>query len=192
MFSPWIIGQIRICWSSGFQNTPYMINLMKFWLRYLRLKTMDTLPNIDCSSTFYWLFRNQALSSTLILHQIQRSGQFWINSINWDIQGWRQSSTRWTFFRVKLVFEYEFGISLSLGRWDPRTLGPLDLGTFRPWDSWTSSLLWHLFILIHTSSYLLLSLPPILLLWYGLVIGGCELWHWRIRLEMDLWPIYWS
>ena len=47
------------------QNTPYLFNLMKFWLRHLRLKTMDSIPNIDCSSTFYWLFRNQALSSTL-------------------------------------------------------------------------------------------------------------------------------
>ena len=28
-----------ICLSWGFRNTPYMFNLMKFWLRYLRLKT---------------------------------------------------------------------------------------------------------------------------------------------------------
>ena len=54
-----------ICLSWGFRNTPYMFNLMKFWLRYLRLKTMNTIQNIDCSSIFYWLFRNQALSSTL-------------------------------------------------------------------------------------------------------------------------------
>ena len=89
------------------QNTPYLFNLMKFWLRHLRLKTMDSIPNIDCSSTFYWLFRNQALSSTLILHQIQRSGSvledashdfktdpgLWILcSIDWNIQGWRHSS----------------------------------------------------------------------------------------------------
>ena len=40
----------------------YMLNLMKFWLRYLKLKT-----------------------------------------------------TRWTFFRVKLVFEFQFEISRSLG-----------------------------------------------------------------------------
>ena len=26
--------------------------------------------------------------------------------------------TRWTFFRVKLVFEFEFDISWSLGPWD--------------------------------------------------------------------------
>ena len=37
--------------------------------------------------------------------------------------------TRWTFFRVKLVFECEFEISWSLGPWEPGTLGPLDLGT---------------------------------------------------------------
>ena len=32
--------------------------------------------------------------------------------------------TRWTFFRVKLVFEFEFEISWSLGPLDLRTLGP--------------------------------------------------------------------
>ena len=41
-------------------------------------------------------------------------------------------STRWTFFRVKLVFEFEFEISWSSG--------PLDLLTQRPWDSWTLGL----------------------------------------------------
>ena len=30
------------CWSWRFQNTPYMSNLTKFWLRYLRLKTYET------------------------------------------------------------------------------------------------------------------------------------------------------
>ena len=66
-----------------------------------------------------------------------------------------------------------------LGPWDPGTLGPLDLGTLGPWDSWTSSLLQHLLILPLTSSYLLLSLPPTLLLWYGLVREGgwVELWE---------------
>ena len=59
-----------------------------------------------------------------------------------------------------------------LGPWDPGTLGPLDLGTLGPWDSWTSSLLQHLLILPLTSSYLLLSLLPTLLLWNGLVWGG--------------------
>ena len=72
---------------------------------------------------------------------------------------------------------------------DPGTLGPLDLGTLGPWDSWTSSLLQHLLIIPLTSSYLLLSLPPTLLLWYGLVMG--ELWNLTMRLEMDLWPLYW-
>ena len=33
--------------------------------------------------------------------------------------------TRWTFFRVKLVFECEFEMSWSLGPWDLGTLGPL-------------------------------------------------------------------
>ena len=41
----WSIFKTRdrfgICWSWRFQNTPYMSNLTKFWLRYLRLKTND-------------------------------------------------------------------------------------------------------------------------------------------------------
>ena len=53
-----------------------------------------------------------------------------------------------------------------------RYLGPWDLGTTRPWNPWTSSLLQHLLILPLTSSYLLLSLPPTLLIWYGLVMGA--------------------
>ena len=36
-----------------------------------------------------------------------------------------ESTTRWTFFRVKLVFECEFEISWSLGLWDLGTPGPL-------------------------------------------------------------------
>ena len=40
--------------------------------------------------------------------------------------------TRWTFFRVKLVFEYDFEISWSLGPWDP--------WPSRPWDLWTLGL----------------------------------------------------
>ena len=63
----------------GFWNTPYMLNLMKFWLRYLRLKTMDTISKIDCSSTFYWLFRNQALSLTLNI-SVNSSSTFFNNS----------------------------------------------------------------------------------------------------------------
>ena len=35
--------RFEICWSWCFQNTPYMSNLTKFWLRYLRLKTHDTI-----------------------------------------------------------------------------------------------------------------------------------------------------
>ena len=59
-----------------------------------------------------------------------------------------------------------------LGPWDFGTLGPLVLGTLVPWDFWTFSLLQHLLILPLTYSYLLISLPPALLLWYGLVGGG--------------------
>ena len=80
--------------------------------------------------------------------------------------------TRLTFFRVKLVFECEFKISCFLELWDLGTLGPLGLGTLGPWDSWTSSLFQYLLILPLTSSYLLLSHPPNLLLKYGVVMGG--------------------
>ena len=93
--------------------------------------------------------------------------------------------TRWTFFRVKLVFECEFEISWSMGPLDLWTLGPLDLETLGPWDSWTSSLLQHLLILPLTSSYLLLSLPPTLLLWYGLVMGGGG-WGGVVTLENEI------
>ena len=55
------------------------------------------------------------------------------------------------------------------------TLGPLDLGTLGPFDSSTSSLLLPL-----ASSYLLLSLPPSLLLWSGLV------WRWTFDLYIDV------
>ena len=72
-----------------------------------------------------------------------------------------------------------------------RNLGPWDLWTPGPWDSWNSSLLQHL-ILPLTSSYLLLSLHPTLLLWYGLVWFWYGLvWGWggleclRLWLEMD-------
>ena len=40
------------CSSRGFQNTPYMLNLIKFWLRYLRLKTVDIFKKLYSSSSF--------------------------------------------------------------------------------------------------------------------------------------------
>ena len=70
----------------------------------------------------------------------------------------------------------EFEISWSFEPWD--------LGTPGPWNPWTSSLLQHLLILPLTSSYLLLSLPPTLLLWYGLVMG-CR-GGWVVTLENEI------
>ena len=64
--------------------------------------------------------------------------------------------TRWTFFRVKLVFEFEFEISWSLGPWEPWTLEPLDLGTLGPLPSSNTSSYFPLHPL--TSSYLFLLL----------------------------------
>ena len=52
-------------------------------------------------------------------------------------------SARWTFFRVKLVFECDFEISWSLRPWDLGTLGPL------------------------SSSYLFLLLFSFGMVWYG-------------------------
>ena len=76
--------------------------------------------------------------------------------------------TRWTFFRVKLVFEFWVWDILVL-----RSLGPL--------DSSTSYFPLH----PHTSSYLCLLRTS-----FGMERGGGELWHLTMRLEMDLWPLY--
>ena len=83
--------------------------------------------------------------------------------------------TRWTFFRVKLVFECEFEISWSFGPWD--------LGTPGPWNPWTLGLL-DLFpppTPPHISPYILLPppisssySPPLVWFVYG-VRGGGEL-----------------
>ena len=87
--------------------------------------------------------------------------------------------TRWTFFRVKLVFECEFEISWSLG--------PSDLGTPEPWNPWTlglldllSSLLQHLLILPLTSSYLLFNL----LSSFGM---SFDIGEWDLRWTFDLY-----
>ena len=67
-----------------------------------------------------------------------------------------QLSTRWTFFRVKLVIECEFEISWSLG--------PLDLWTLGPLPSSNIS-----YFLLHplTSSCLFLLLSSFGMVWYG-------------------------
>ena len=70
---------------------------------------------------------------------------------------------------------------IYLSPWDPCTLGPLHHGILGPLPSSNTSS----YFLLHplTSSYLLLFLPPTLLLWYGLVwgVGGC----WDVTLEID-------
>ena len=90
-------------------------------------------------------------------------------SVDWSdftgvVQYIKWNQTRWTFFRVKLVFECDFEISWSLRPWDLGTLGPLSSST--------------------TSSYFLLP-PPTLLLWYGLVWGGG--WVLTLEIEIDNW-----
>ena len=39
-------------------NSLHTVGAVQFWLRFLRLKTMETISKIDCSSTFYWLLGN--------------------------------------------------------------------------------------------------------------------------------------
>ena len=61
-------GSFKICSLWRFENTPYMLNLMKFWLRYLRLKTIYIFQKLIS----FHLFHCQL--SPIFLHQIQRSG----------------------------------------------------------------------------------------------------------------------
>ena len=92
----------------------------------------------------------------------------------------QQRQTRWTFFRVKLVFECEFEITWSLGPWDLRTL---DLGTHGPWNLRTLGLL----DLIppptppQTSPYILLP-PPISSFSMVWLWGG----EWVVTLEDEI------
>ena len=117
--------------------------------------------------------------STISLYQKLRANLCWRFSKDlWIRNCQNKVVTRWTFFRVKLVFECEFEI---FGPWDPWTLGLLDL--YPPLTP------------PNTSPYILLP-PPISssyspsLVWFGYGRGG-ELWQWRVRLEIDLWPLYW-
>ena len=45
-------GSFKICSLWRFWNTPYMLNLMKFWLRYLRLKKVEIFQKLISSSSF--------------------------------------------------------------------------------------------------------------------------------------------
>ena len=74
-------GSFEILSSWGFQNTPYMLNLMEFWLSYMRLKTSDTTSKSNFDSTLLLLwklslaFNHEYLSQFLIKFKDQ--GQFW-------------------------------------------------------------------------------------------------------------------
>ena len=57
-------GSFKICSSWRFQSTPYMLNLMKFWPRYLRLKTIDIFQKLISFHLFHCQF------SLLFLHWI--------------------------------------------------------------------------------------------------------------------------
>ena len=172
----------------------------------IKIKSISKICQI--SSLFYQIHWNQQKrgKQSLVLYvkellkwpPVDKMGH---NCACRDLLGFRfQKYTRWTFFRVKLLFECDFKIFWSLNL---RTLGLLDFGT--------SSLLYHLLILPLTFfsssssyfflpplklSYLLLNSPISLLpptssyvlltpftsfylfyyfLWYGLVWGG---WLW--------------
>ena len=80
----------EICLSWGFQNTPNMLNLMKFWLRYLMLKTMPC-PGI-CLSWGFWnchwfwkLMKNWLRYSRLKARfNFRRSNKSWIEIKFWS------------------------------------------------------------------------------------------------------------
>ena len=77
------------------------------------------------------------------------------------------NKTRWTFFRVKLVFECEFEISWFFGPWN--------LGTPGPWSPWTLGFLdTSSYFPLHplTSSYLFLLISSLSAVWLW---GGGEL-----------------
>ena len=80
--------------------------------------------------------------------------------------------TRWTFFRVELVFECDFEISWTL-----------DLGTRWPWDSWTSS--------FSSTSYFLLE-PHISSSYWVLTMEiGIDYWRLTFDLYIDVEKEWW-
>ena len=91
--------------------------------------------------------------------------------------------------QVKLVFEYDFEISWSLGPWDPWTFRPWDPGTFGlsiflPLPSSTT------YLLPpppppHTSSYLL----PLGLVWFDLVWYGGDV-RWIVSSYVKIFQYY--
>ena len=85
---------LGICLWWGFQNF-HMFNLMKFWLIYLRLKTMDT----NWKTNFSRTFKNQAQPwiSQSILHQIQRSGSVLKSACHEDSKTSQTCSIWWSF-----------------------------------------------------------------------------------------------
>ena len=88
-------GSFKICLLWRFQSTPYMLNLMKFWLRYLRLKTIDIFQKL----ILFHLFHCQL--SPIFLHQIQRLGtDFFICSL------WGFKSCHWILKLIKKWQKY--------------------------------------------------------------------------------------
>ena len=75
-------GSFKICSSWRFQSTPYMLNLMKFWPRYLRLKTTDIFQKLISSSSFSLpIF---SVISSLILKIRDR----FVICSSWGFQNW--------------------------------------------------------------------------------------------------------
>ena len=119
-------------------------------------------------------------------------------------------NTRWTFYRVKLVFECDFEISCSSGPlelWDPLDLGTWELLDFRTFGTLPSSTTSSYFLLpppITSSSFFylisfLLLLPPnfFYFLLHPFTYSYLPItWHWKWTLDLyidvkKLWGGWW-
>ena len=73
----------EICLSWGFRNIPNMLNLMKFWLRYLLIKTIQLIPlqNLISSQLLFILQKwSLAFNLAYLSHffiKFKDQGQFW-------------------------------------------------------------------------------------------------------------------
>ena len=98
-------GSFKICSSWRFKNTPYMLNLMKFWLRYVMLKTIDTPSKFNFISTLlFWklslAFNLEYLSNFCINFQHQ-----------WQFQNPHDEQIP----KLPLIFEFDEEISEIIG-----------------------------------------------------------------------------
>ena len=97
------------------------------------------MPSITiCVVFLFWAYQNIDFLNILFVISHENPIQNYFGNCSVDFQDDLRilvllKQTRWTFFRVKLVFECDFEICWSLGPWD--------LGTPGPWNPWTLGLL---------------------------------------------------